>query len=313
MEEIKVLQKKGSIEFDYEGTKKRLAELLSVYGGCVFNEDNLAGAKQELATLRSQKEEFNARRIEVKKEYNTVSEEFDRQAKEVIALFNKPIDEIKSQVDIFTEKKKAEKQEKVTEVYNKHCEGIEEYLPISKFYDQKWNNASATLAKIEEEIINLAGSTLESITMIKQSNSDCVPTALEKFKLDLSLSNAMTYINQYEQQKAEIEKKAIESARIAAEEKIRREEREKIEIEQRHSRELEEIDRRAKEELAAAIEQAKAEVKEQAVAEILEVKEFIPCAETQIRTYRISGTNEELEQVEMYINSIGANYKLLIL
>ena len=123
----------------------------------------------------------------------------------------------------------------------------------------------------------------------------------------------MTYINQFEQQKAEIEKKAIESARVAAEEKIRREEREKIETEQRHARELEEIDRKAKEELAAAVEQAKAEVKEQAVAEILEIKEFIPCVETQIRTYRIAGTNEELEQVEMYINSIGANYKLLIL
>ena len=136
--------------------------------------------------------------------------------------------------------------------------------------------------------------------MIKQSNSDCVPTALEKFKLDLSLSNAMTYINQYEQQKAEIEKKAIESARIAAEEKNkkrRKKEKKKIETEQRHARELEEIDRKAKEELAAAVEQAKAEVKEQAVAEILlEVKEFVPNAETQTRTYRISGTNEELEQ-----------------
>jgi len=310
---IEVLVKKGTIDFDFELMKSQLEEVLKMYGGCVFNEDNLAGAKKEIADLRKQQKALDKCRIEVSKDFNSTAEEFGAKMKEAVKLFDKPISELDGQVQIFEEKKKAEKQAKVTEVYNKHCEGLEEYLPIAKYYDSRWNNVTNALSSIEEEIIALAGSTVVSINTIKSTGSDAIEKALEKFKLDLSLANAMTYINQFEQQKAEIEKKAIEQARIEVEERIRKEEREKIQAEQNHQRELEEIDRKAKEELAAAVEQAKSEVKEQAVAEILEVKEFVPNAETQTRTYRISGTNGELEQVEMYINSIGANYKLLIL
>ena len=51
---IEVLVKKGTIDFDFELIKSQLEEVLKMYGGCVFNEDNLPGAKKEIADLRKQ-------------------------------------------------------------------------------------------------------------------------------------------------------------------------------------------------------------------------------------------------------------------
>ena len=110
---IEVLVKKGTIDFDFELMKSQLEEVLKMYGGCVFNEDNLAGAKKEIADLRKQQKALDKCRIEVTKEFNSTAEEFGTKMKEAVKLFDKPISELDSQVQIFEEKKKLKSRQKL--------------------------------------------------------------------------------------------------------------------------------------------------------------------------------------------------------
>src|SRR5574344_278766 len=110
---IEVLVKKGTIDFDFELMKSQLEEVLKMYGGCVFSEDNLAAAKKEIADLRKQQKALDKCRIEVIKEFNSTAEEFGVKMKEAVKLFDKPISELDGQVQEFEEKRKVEKHEQV--------------------------------------------------------------------------------------------------------------------------------------------------------------------------------------------------------
>ena len=126
--------------------------------------------------------------------------------------------------------------------------------------------------------------------------------ALDRYYNNLDLASAITFINQYEQQKREIERRMREQqererqAELERErERIRREEREAIEREERIKAEAE------------AKARAEQEAKERAEREAMAIKHQIGAMEK--RLYGITATHEEFEQVEMYLNSLGIEFE----
>jgi len=360
--EIKVKQELGIIDFNFSEIKDNLTGMMELYKDAKFTEETSATAKKEAATLKKIKKALSDRRIEVKKEFMKPCDDFETKVKELTALIDEPIELIDKQVQVFEEKKKAEKKLKIQDTYNELIGEVGEYLPFSKIYDSKWENVSVSMKSIKEEIDQVVSSVDMAVNTIKGMNSEVVPKALEMYKQNLSLADAISYINKHEQMKAEIlakeerkrkeeeERKRIteenrikeqerqrviedERKRVAEENRIRDEERKKIAEEER----IREDERRKAEEKLRVVEVVIATpIKEVAPAldtveeesfdepfssedisdepftvEATEAESELPfVTENEIRaTFTVIGTDDEMEQVEMYLDSIGLLYE----
>jgi hypothetical protein len=353
--QIQVNQKPGVITTNFEDIKAELSAQMEVYKELEVTEENKPERKKDIATLRKMKKALDDRRIEVKKEYLKPCDDFEIKVKELTALIDEPIELIDNQVKVFEEKQKIKKKQDIKEAYQELIGEVGDYLPLEQIYNSRWENVSTTLKSIREEIEEAVSSTEMAVNTIKGMNSEAVPKALELYKKDLSLANAIAYVNRYEQQKAEIlareEKKRkeeeerrrireeerireLERKRVAEEARIREEarqkaieeERQKIAEEERHKAEAEAEKRKQEEELRA-IEQAKAEqdpelsednLQEEPFAEEpfvvsddpFDVSEEPPFViEEEISVFTVEGTMKELDQVEMYLNSVGLSYE----
>ena len=125
---------------------------------------------------------------------------------------------------------------------------LEDYCPIEKIYDSKWENASVSMKSIKEEIQQKLEAIGMQIDTIRSMESEFEDKGLEEFKKTLNLQSAVQLMNQYKKQKEEIlarqeeERKAKEDReRLEAE----RAEKERIAAEQRAAEEKAEAERRA--------------------------------------------------------------------
>lgn len=358
--EVKVKQELGKISFNFIEIKDNLSAMMQLYKDAKFTEETSTVAKKEAATLKKIKKALSDRRIEVKKECMKPYDDFEAKVKELTALIDEPIELIESQVQVFEEKKKAEKKQKIQDSYNELIGEMGEYLPFLKIYDSKWENTSVSMKSIKDEIEQAVSSVEMAVATIQGMNSEVMPKALEQYKKDLSLANAITYINKHEQMKADIlakeeqkrkeeeERKRIaeenrikaderqrvieeERKRVAEENRIREEERKKIAEEER-IKEEERLKAEAKlreEELSKSVEEVPSEPvqteddlpeesfdeepfsEEAFTDEAFEVENELPFVTVgEIRTtFTVVGAEYELQQVEMYLNSLGLFYE----
>lgn len=303
-----ITQESAVVSCNFEQVKEAIQERLARYEGAEFTEESKVFAKKEVASLRAEKKTFQDNLRNEKKKYMEPWDDFEAQAKELISMYDKPIELINGQVQAFEEKRVKEKKELILQLYTEQVpEGLREFLPLERIYNPKWENATMTKKKIVDELVSLCQSTKGAIDTIQGMNSEAVSKALEMYKRDLSLSNSVAYINNYERQKQEILMKEQERRRQEEEERIRREEREKILAEQRAQAEKEAALRKAEEEKAAAVEQAK----EEAAQEVIESLIPVESGEAELYEYRISLTLDAKEKLEMYMDSIGIEWELI--
>ena len=313
--EVVVKQELGTINFNFEEIKENLATMMSAYEGAIFSDDSIVQAKGECAALRNIDKALNARRIEIKKEFMKPYDSFDAQVKELCQLIQTPITLIDGQVKAFEENQKAKKKQRIETLYSEIIGDVADYLPLVKIYDAKWENKTYLTTKIKAELESLVESTVAAIDTIKSMNSECIDKALIQFKADLSLANAITYINKYEQQKAEIlardeqkRKDEEERKRLAEIERAKADERKRV-IEEEHIREVE---RKATEERLMSIAPTPVEVVTEVVSEV-STDGAMPFTSFEIHnvtcTLNIKATEEEIRQVVMYLNSLGLEFE----
>lgn len=304
--QVVVSQVPGKIEFNYEEIRDSLAERMALYKDAKFSDEYRAQARGEVASLRKIKKAIDDKRKEVKKQCMLPYEEFEAKAKELTALIDEPIMLIDNQIKEMEERRKAQRRGRIQEAYRAVIGDMEEFLPLEKIYDPRWENASTTMKSVQEDLEKVITSTREAVHTLRSMASDAVPEALRRYKSNLDLSGAITYINQYEMQKAEIMRREEEKRRQEEErrrqqeeERIRRQERERIAEEERIRREER--------------EKAERELQKKAVQEaaqgffVEEADDALPFEQPSTVTafYKVVATPEELEQVEMAFNSIG--------
>lgn len=303
-----ITQESAVVSCNFEQVKEAIQERLARYEGAEFREESKIFAKKEVASLRAEKKAFQENLRNEKKKYMEPWDDFEAQAKELISLYDKPINLINGQVQAFEEKRIEEKKLLISQLYMELIpDGLKEYLPLNRIYNPKWENATMNKKKISEELAGLCESTQGAVNTIKGMDSEVVDKALEMYKRDLSLSNAVTYINNYERNKQEILLKEQERRRREEEERIRREEREKILAEQMAQAEKEAALRKAEEEKAAAVEQAR----EEAAQEVIESLTPEDIRGTETYTYKIALSADAKDKLEMYMDSIGIEWELI--
>ena len=319
VENIKAIisQQAATIECNFQEVRQAINARLAEYEGAVFTEDSKTLAKKEVAALRAEKKNLADNLREAKKTYMAPWEAFEPMAKELIALYDKPIDLIDGQVKAFEEKRIAQKRGLIRQVYEELAGDVADIIPLEKIYSSKWENAGTREKAIREEIGNAAVAARQAVETIRGMHSEAEDEALQTYKNTLNLSEAVAHINAYERRKQEILAREAEERHREELERIRREERERLEAQQRAQEEKEAALRQAEEEKAEALRQAEMEkaaaveqAREEAAQEVVE--SLCPELEGETKTYeyRMKLTEDGKAKLELYLDSIGIDYEV---
>ncbi|MEJ8734620.1 DUF1351 domain-containing protein [Mediterraneibacter sp. ICN-202921] len=309
--ELRVQQNPGTIELNFDELNAALDARLAEYDGAVFTEETKDIAKGEVASLRKLKKEIDDKRKLVKREWNKPFEIFEANMKVLLAKVDEPINAIDEQLKAFEEKRKKEKKEKIEELYVELIEDMAEYIPLNSIYMAKWENATTTMKSIKEEIVSEVKAAQAAVAMISGMQSDAVEKALEIYRNTHDSVQAVTYINNYEKQKQEIMKREEERRRQAEIDRVRRMEREALEREERARREAEEVARKSMETNQASMDVEKDFENLPNDTETDESEMPFVTPSTVSVKYRIVATAQEVEELEVAMDSLGIFFERL--
>lgn len=294
MSELKfeVVQTAGVINANFEEYEQQIKAEVSEYEGALFTEDSKAFGKKVIAEMRKKRASVVEATRQVKTEWLKPYDEFKVQVDGLLQYVDKHINDIDSQLKEMEAVRVAKRKADIQALYDSVIGEMLEYLPLEKIYDSKWENASVKLPAVKKAMIEVIGKSYEEVTTIKNMDSEAVPKALEMYKRDLSLANAVKYINNYESQRLEILRGEEEKKRDLEIERIRREERDRVAQEQ----------------------QIREETRRETVDELKSVDESLagvwPVApEAKKVIYTVLGTESELEELETALNSLGLYFE----
>ena len=293
MDELTVLvqQKNCVISFEnFDELKEQLNGYLEQYREATFTEESKTFAKGVVSELRKLKKAVNDRKIEVKKAFIQPYEEFENKTKELMGLIDEPIELIDSQIKEFEKKRVEERKQLIQEIYEEKAGELAEYAPLERIYSSKWENASTSKKKIEEEM----GQAFFGINMDIQSlklmrvDPDVVKFALDKYKNGDTAIESMRKANEF----AELLNKRRSEEREA--------ERKRMEETLRTPTPVSEAEKKA------AVEAIWGWT-DTAQPEQQELPFTVPSDRKVL--YQIIATDEELEDLETYMNSIGISFE----
>ena len=294
-----ITQESAKISCNFDQVEQAIKGTLAEFKGVVFTEDSKTYAKKQVASLRKQKKEFQENLRDAKNEYMAPWNEFETQAKNLIALYDKPINSINGQVQAFEEKRVREKKAEIEAAYNELVpDDLQDYIPLECIYGAKWDNATTNMKTVRKEISEAVTKTQSEISVISSMGSDKVQAALALYMANRNLAAAVKYISDYEAKKKEIlaqqerrEAERAEALRREEIEKIRREERARIAEEER-------IRKDAKREIVEEIKTV-----DEAAAAPLSGKQSMKVI------YTVVATAEEIQEIEMAFNSLGIYFE----
>lgn len=210
---VRVVNRIGTIEDNLDAVEASIRKRVEEYGSMAVTEDTVKEGKQSLADIRKEKAALDKERKEIKAQWMKPYFAFEERAKKIIALYDAPIEAINSQLKQYEALQKEEKRKKIQSVYDDVKGEYEDWLPLERIYDTKWENKSYSPKKIKEDMERLFGQLEVSISTIKFMDSEFEADALDVLKETGSLQDAITEINELQKQK----RRFMEQARLEAE------------------------------------------------------------------------------------------------
>lgn len=201
------------ISFNFEEIKSELAGKLQVYQNMVVTESGIKEAKADRANLNKFKAALADSRKAVKAQWNQPLSDFESKMKELERMVDEPIGAIDRQVKAYDEAKKQDKRQQIERFFEGAVGDLEEVLPLSKIWNDRWLNATYPMKDIEKEIIERIRKTHSDIGIIVAMQLPCCDQILSTYLETLDMSRAMEEKHKYEQaQKAKAQAKQAEPA-----------------------------------------------------------------------------------------------------
>lgn len=201
------------ISFNFEEIKSELAGKLQVYQSMVVTESGIKEAKADRANLNKFKAALADSRKAVKAQWNQPLCDFEGKMKELERMVDEPIGAIDRQVKAYDEAKKQDKRQQIERFFEGTVGDLEEVLPLSKIWNDRWLNATYPMKDIEKEIIERIRKTHSDIGIIVAMQLPCCDQMLSTYLETLDMSRAMEAKHKYEQaQKAKAQAKQAEPA-----------------------------------------------------------------------------------------------------
>lgn len=206
------VNKKGMIESNLKDVEKQLNEKLAVYQGIIVTEDTITQSKKDVAEIRKIRTSIDDARKDLKKEWMKPFEQFEAECKKLIELCDKPIDEINSQVKAFDEKRIAEKQAHLHELYEENIGDLKGLIPYEAVAKKQWNNASYKDSDILYDISEVktrVRSALDAVHALNSEIEDELIKVLQDNNFDLT--KAIQRNSQYIADKQRIQEQMADS------------------------------------------------------------------------------------------------------
>lgn len=201
------------ISFNFEEIKSELAGKLQVYQSMVVTESGIKEAKADRANLNKFKAALADSRKAVKAQWNQPLSDFESKMKELERMVDEPIGAIDRQVKAYDEAKKQDKRQQIERFFEGAVGDLEEVLPLSKIWNDRWLNATYPMKDIEKEIVECIRKTHSDIGIIVAMQLPCCDQMLSTYLETLDMSRAMEEKHKYEQaQKAKAQAKQAEPA-----------------------------------------------------------------------------------------------------
>ena len=151
MEELQLLsrQKPGEVTIDnFQELREELSGVLNRYEHLVYTDGMLADAKADKKELTRLRRELDDRRKEVKRAYLAPYNAFEGQVKDLLAMIDAPLEEIKGFIASMEEQEKVTRRQEI-EAYFRRKSGplgdlAEQVLSSPAFLEDKWLNKSTS-------------------------------------------------------------------------------------------------------------------------------------------------------------------------
>lgn len=136
------------IENNGEEVKAWLGEVMQKYDGLVVTPESVKSAKEDKAKLNKLRTALEERRKEVKRDYLAPYMKFEEKYKEILALIDKPISAIDTQIKALDEQEQQEKFTKIGQYFQEITKGLGFSVVLDKIIDPKWRNKTNPIEKI---------------------------------------------------------------------------------------------------------------------------------------------------------------------
>lgn len=219
------------IQWNNEELKTAIAAKMEDYKGLVFTEETIKEGKKDRADLNKLRTAIDNERKRVKKLCMDPYNKFEQQVKEVLGLIDEPIRLIDAQIKEVELAKKEEKRVEIQKLFE--TIGFQSFVTLDMIWDEKWLNATVSLAKIEEQMKSIMyqiGDAVLTIHKLPEFSFE----AMEIYKKTLNLSQAIAEgqrladIQKRKEEARIAQEKAEEERRKAEEKKVAQEEPEQV-------------------------------------------------------------------------------------
>ena len=189
----------NAIVFNFEELKAELSEKIKPYETLAVTEDDLKSAKSDKAKLNKLKKALNDKKVEVKKEYISPLENFEKQVKELVEIIDKGVNNIDTQVKDFEKKEVDEKLKEIASFYVEEFPDYYEVLKLEKVIPNKWQNKTCKLETIKQEIRDKVFKFENDIKVIKAMKLECEEQMLDAYIETLDMSAALQKKPEFEE------------------------------------------------------------------------------------------------------------------
>lgn len=162
---------------NFEEMQLELSNMMQAYAGLEVTESNLPERKKDIATLRKIKAAIEDKRKAAKKDYEKPFKQFEAECKKLTGIIDEQIDRINADMDVYEQKRKAEKREAIKRLYDENIGEYADYLPLEKIRRPQWDNKTYSekdiICDIQEDVLAVRSDLQTINTMCEPWVDEC--------------------------------------------------------------------------------------------------------------------------------------------
>lgn len=202
---IQPYKKIDAISFNYSELKAELADKLVKYKGTTYDDSAISLAKKDKANLNKLKKAIEDKRKDIKRELLEPYQDFEVRVKDIVSMIDKPILEIDTQIKVYDDKVKADKQAEIQFYFNEVIGDLANILNLDRIFNDRWLNVTYNMKNIKEEIDESVKRTNDDLEVIKGLNSEFNTELMSEYLSTLDLSSVLRRKTLLEERKKALE------------------------------------------------------------------------------------------------------------
>lgn len=208
----------GHLVTNAKEIRDMVKESLPRYDISNYNDDNIAQAKKDKATLNKAAKALNSRRIEIEKEFMKPFGEFKEIISETVGL----IGECSSKIDAVVKQNEQRYKDAKLKDIRAYFDGVNgQQVNFNKVFKSEWLNKSASMKLVCADIDSILAKTGSDLSALRGFDEDF--DVLRTYYMEtLDISSTLEYANRLKKQR-EMARRAEDARAKAEEERIKAE------------------------------------------------------------------------------------------